>query len=365
LKKCIFKTLCIAAVFWIFPTITPAAETITVSDEAGRQVTVPFDPNRIIALGPGSLRLMVYLQAESKIAGVENMEKRHPGGRPYWFAHPELSKLPSCGPGGPASINKKPDMEAILSVKPEVIFVTYMESALADQVQRSLGIPVVVLSYGESVLFDKAVYDSLRIAGKILNREKRADQVVSYIESLRDDMRSRTANTSENSKPLVYIGGVGHRGAQGIESTENRYIPFEWIGADNAAKQIEAGIGSHVAMDKELLLQLNPDIIFIDDGGLALVKEDYRKKPKYYKALKAFSTQQIYALLPFNWYATNIDTALADAYTVGKILNAEQFSDVDPQAKADEIYTFLVGKPVYKNLEKEHGAIGRKIRFVN
>ena len=89
-------------------------KTVTVTDMAGRQVTAPFNPERIVCLGPGTLRLIVYLQAESKVAGVENMEKMNPGGRPYWIAHPELSKLPRCGPGGPASINKKPDHQKSL-----------------------------------------------------------------------------------------------------------------------------------------------------------------------------------------------------------------------------------------------------------
>jgi iron complex transport system substrate-binding protein len=101
-------------------------------------VKTPFDPDRIVCIGPGALRLIVYLQAESKVVGIEDMEKMNPGGRPYWLAHPELSKLPRCGPGGPASINKKPDLEAVLAVKPQVMFITYMDASLADEVQRTI-----------------------------------------------------------------------------------------------------------------------------------------------------------------------------------------------------------------------------------
>jgi iron complex transport system substrate-binding protein len=328
-----------------------------------RHVTIPFDPDRIVCIGPGALRLIVYLQATSKVIGVEDMEKMNPGGRPYWIAHPELSKLPRCGPGGPAGINKKPDLEALLAVKPQVIFITYMDAALADEVQQSLGIPLVVLSYGAFATFDEAVYDAMRIAGKVLNREKRANDVVAYIESLRKDMRLRTQTIPADSKPPVYVGGIGHRGTQGIESTEQRYIPFEWIGANNIAEQIKASSGSHVVMGKETLLKFNPDIIFIDGGGMVIVKEEYRKKPEFYNALKAFATRRVYTLHPFNWYTTNIDTALADAYAIGKILYEKQFEDISPQEKANEIYTFLVGKPVYENMQKEFGPIGQIAQF--
>jgi iron complex transport system substrate-binding protein len=339
------------------------ARTVKVTDMADRQVTVPMDPERIVCIGPGTLRLIVYLQAESKVVGVEDMEKMHPGGRPYWLAHPELTGLPRCGPGGAASINKKPDLEAVLAVRPQVLFITYMDGPLADEVQRTLGVPVVVLNYGSFASFDETVYDALRLAGGILNRDQRAADVVAYIESMRRDMRARTRDIASGARPSVYVGGIGYRGAFGIESTEKRYSPFDWVGADNVAERVNTGIGSHVFMDKEGLLKLNPDVIFIDGGGLTLVKEDFRKKPEVYNALKAFAGRRVYALLPFNWYTTNIDTALADAYAIGKILYPKQFEDIDPERKADEIYAFLVGKPVYQAMKKDYGVVGRKARF--
>lgn len=360
MKKIILLVLC----FIVLGVPALAADTqtvVSVTDMKGRQVTAPFDPERIICIGPGTLRLIVYLQAQSKVVGVEDMEKRNPEGRPYWIAHPELSALPRCGSGGPAGINKKPDLETILTLRPRVIFTIYMDPALADEVQKTLGIPVVVLSYGQFASFDEAVYDALRIAGKILNREKRADEIIAYIESLRKDLRQRTMDIPAAEKPAVYVGGIGYRGVYGIESSEQHYIPFEWIGADNIAKGDKTGGDSHVFMQKENLLQSNPDVIFIDGGGLPLVKADYRKKPEFYSALKAFTNDRSYSLHPFNWYATNIGTALADAYAIANILYPDRFKSINPGKKADEIYTFLVGKPVYQKMKNEYGPIGQRI----
>ena len=104
MKKAGLLIFCLIMVLGLFAT-SAAASTVEVTDMAGRQVAVPLDPERIVCIGPGTLRLIVYLQAESKVAGVEDMEKMNPGGRPYWLAHPELADLPRCGPGGPASIN--------------------------------------------------------------------------------------------------------------------------------------------------------------------------------------------------------------------------------------------------------------------
>jgi len=364
MKKTAFETLCVLLVSCALSVAGASFRTIEITDMEGRQVTVPVDPDRIVCIGPGALRLIVYLQAESKVVGVEDMEKKDPVGRPYWMAHPELALLPRCGPGGPACINKKPDLEALLALSPQMIFTVYMDASLADEVQRTLGIPLVILSYGDFATFDETVYEAIHLAGKILNREKRAGEVIAYVESIRADLQSRTKNIPADVRPTVYVGGVGCRGAQGIEGTQKSYIPFQWVSVDNIAKKI-SGISSHLVMGKEMLLKLNPDVIFIDGGGVVLVAEDYRKKPQFYRVLTAVHNDQVYTLHPFNWYATNIGTALSDAYAIGRILYEEQFASVDPEQKADEIYTFLVGNPVYESMRSKYGPIGNKARFLN
>lgn len=341
-----------------------AAQPLTVTDMAGRTVRVPGEPGRIVCIGPGALRLIVYVDAQDKVAGVESMEKRFDAGRPYWLAHPQLRTLPTIGPGGPGAINKKPDMEAVLRVAPDLIFVTYMDASLADEVADTLKIPVVVLSYGELAIFDQAVYDSVKLAGRILNRQKRADAVVDYIENLREDLKRRTKDIPDREKPGVFVGGIGYRGAHGIESTQRSYIPLDWNHTANLARKVPSAIGSHVVVDKETLLGLDPHVIFIDGGGLALVAEDYRKKPGFYQALSAFRSKRVYALLPFNFYTTNIGTAVADAFAIGKILYPSRFEDVDLAEQADSIYRFLVGRPVYAQMRADYGPLGRHPPFL-
>lgn len=344
---------------WI--TTAAAAQPIGVTDMVGRTVNLSSEPARIICIGPGALRLIVYLEAQDRVAGVESMEKRYPTGRPYWLAHPQLSTLPVIGPGGAGAINRKPDMEAVLRIAPDLIFATYLDAAPADEVAATLGIPVVVLSYGELAVFDTTVYDSLRLAGAILGQKTRADAVIGYITALRDDLSRRTVDVADNERPGVFVGGIGHRGSHGIESTQRDYIPLDWNHAVNVAQQVKATVGSHVFVDKEILLTLNPDVIFIDGAGLALVAEDYLKKPDYYLALSAFRSRRVYSLLPFNFYTTNIDTAMVDAYTIGKTLYPDRFADVDLAAKADEIYTFMVGRPVYAQMKSDFGPLGEPV----
>jgi len=222
-----------------------------------------------------------------------------------------------------------------------------------------------VLSYGILATFDERIYDSLKLAGKILNRDKRAEAVIGFIEAARKELQKKTEAIQDSEKPCVLVGGIGFRGAYGIESTEKNYIPLRWANAKNIAENLQASEGSHVFLDKEKLLAVNPDVIFIDGGGLKLVEQDMLKKPEYYKALKAFQNKRVYSLLPFNSYTTNIESALADGYAIAKVLYPKAFADIDPEKKADEIYAFMVGKPVYEEMKKVYGRLGQKAAFSN
>lgn len=333
-----------------------AREMLTVTDMTGRQVSVHRDPERIICISPGTLRLVLYVGGKSRVAGVEDIEKANPATRPYWVAHRDLDRLPSIGPGGPNTINKEPDLEKVLAVNPDVIFITYLERAKAEALQQKIGIPVIVLSYGPFGTFDERVLDSIRLVGKILDKENRAWDVLDYIEKSRKDLHSRVEGFPQDRKPAVYVGGIGFKGTHGIESTETLYAPFEWVEAKNMART--GGRRGHLFVDKEKLLSWNPDIIFIDSGGNELVRQDYVKRPDFYMGLQAFQNRRVHILHSFNWYMTNIGTVIADAYTVGKILYSERFGDVDLPGKADAIYDFLLGRPVYEQMAENFGRLG-------
>jgi iron complex transport system substrate-binding protein len=197
--------------------------------------------------------------------------------------------------------------------------------------------------------------------GKVLGKEKRAEEIVAYIEGARKDLLDRAQNADNAKKARVYVGAIGYKGFQGIESTDASYVPLEWVKARNVAKDIQQK--GHLFIDKEKLISWNPDIIFIDAGGKNLVMGDYRKKPAIYKELSAVKSKSVRLLLPFNWYMTNIGTAIADAYACGKVLYPDKFSDVDLPKKADEIYTFFLGKPVYQRMKKDFGELGGVVSF--
>jgi len=339
------------------PTEPPAIQEITVTDMLGRTVTLPAPAKRVVAIGPGALRLYVYAGILDYVVGVEGMETGDVSGKPYMLANPDLAKLPVIGQGGP---NNAPDAEKLLTVTPDVIFSTYAtDAAAADELQAQTGVPVVALSYGGfgiTSIFGEKIQNSLLLIGQVIGDTSKAEQANTFIQQAQADLEKRTKDILDADKPSVYVGGLGAKGTHGIESTQGQYALLDVIHAKNVVD--ETGKSGSVMIDKEKLLEWNPDLLFIDQGGYAAVLEDYQKNPDFYKALSAVQNGQVYSQLPYNYYSTNIDTAIADAYFLGKTIYPEAFADVDPTQKADEIYLALLGKALYALMAEKFGEFG-------
>ena len=335
----------------------PAAQTLVVTDMLGREVSLEQPAKQVVAIGPGALRLYVYAGNLDYVVGVEQMETGDVSGKPYMLANPDLAKLPVIGQGGP---NNAPDPEKLLTVNPDVIFSTYAtDAAAADELQAQTGIPVVVINYGGfgiTSIFGENIQNSLLLIGQVIGETSMAEQANAFLRQAQEDLSTRTKDIPDDNKPSVYVGGLGSKGAHGIESTQGQYALLDAIHARNVVD--ETGQSGSVMIDKEKLLDWNPDFLFIDQGGYAAVLEDYQKNPTFYEALSAVKNGQVYSQLPYNYYSTNLDTAIADAYFLGNTIYPEAFADIDPELKADEIYQALLGQGVYDQMAENFGGFG-------
>jgi len=308
-----------------------------IEDLAERKVEIPAEINKIAAIGPGALRLVVYLEAEEKVVGIEEFEKRNQK-RPYILAKPELLQLPVIGPqfGG--------DSELLAAADPDLIIASYLSSAELSHLQNKTKIPVISINDGApGSMTEEDFRRALRFLAEILDKEKRAEELLNYMEVQKAELQELRKKAAVSKS--VYIGGIGNKGAQGISSTEAAYPPFQYLGLENI---IEAEGKSNFTISKERLLLEDPELIFIDQGGIELVKNDLNREE--FKYLEAYQKNNIYQLLPYNHYTTNFATMLADAYYIAKIIYPAELADLDPAVKADQIYKKFVGKTVYDKM---------------
>lgn len=340
----------------------PQEQSIVVTDMLGRDVEIPANPEKFVNVGVGSLRLYTYVAPLDKLVGVEKIEAEGRSGVPFSAIYSEtFNKLPIIGQGGPAG---SADPEQILAVGPDVIFNTYArDKADADDLQEKTGLPVIVLSYGESDdVFDEELYASLRLIGKITGEAEKAEEVVTSLEKYKNDLIQRTQGIAVENRPTVYVGALGNRGARGIESTRGNYTLLNVLHAQNVVDSTNHE--GAVIIDKEMLLEWDPQYIFIDLDGIHLVEEDYQKNPSFYQALSAVKNENAHVQLPYILLRANLETAIADAYYMGMVLYPNEFSDIDPVAMADEIYIEFLGQPFYQQMVEDYRGFG-KITFEN
>ena len=317
-------------------------------DVLGRKIEMPDKVERVVVTGVGALRLYAYAGDLEKLVGVESIEQGKAIGRPYTLINKTLfESLPVIGQGGPSGGN---DAERILTVKPDVIFTTYENP---DELQNTLGIPVVALGYGVNAVFDESVYQSLSIIGEVVGTKEHALNQVQYLKACKADLEARTADIDLTNRPSIYVGAIGSKGAHGIESTRGANVILDVIEAKNVVDETDHK--GAIMVDKEKLLEWNPDYIFIDMNGFTAVLEDYDQNPEFYQSLSAVKTDMIFGQMPYNFLTTNIDTAIADAYFIGKTIYPDQFADIDPAVKADEIYTQLLEGTCYDQMVSDFG----------
>ena len=331
-----------------------AQNTRTITDGAGRQVEVPEKVESIICVGVGALRYTCYVGAQDLVCAVEDCEKEPVISRLYNYVNIEkFRELPVIGTNG------NPFPEEIIKAAPDVIVMSAYASVEADDLQAKTDTPVVVVP-GSDTTLDAAAYETIRILGELTGMETRANELTQYLQGIQKDLDDRTKDIPESEKPSVYVGGVSFKGHHGFEGTEAGYGPFALIHAKNLADT--TGQTGAFNIDLEQVLSWDPEILFVDFNGMALINEDYAKNPDYYNALTAVQEGKVYSQISFRSNASNLETALADAYYAACVMYPEQFRDVDPVAKAEEIFETLLGVNPYDNL-KEAGYEFRPIKL--
>lgn len=331
---------------------TTSGGPITVTDLLGRQVEIAETPETLIAAGGGALRLATYMNLVDQVVGVEDTEQTEMLTRPYSYVHTDtFQALPVIGQGGAGG--SVPNVESILSVNPDVI-VARWDQAMADEIQTTTGIPVIVVGYDG--IFDDTLYDSLDLIGEIFNAEERADELTSAMKDMQADLEGRTADVSEAERPTAYTGGVNYKGKQGFAGTYAHYMPFDAVGAVNVAD--ETGQNAQIQVDVEKVLEWDPEYIFLNPENLSMYNEDYAARPDVYDSLKAVQNGRVYSQISYVNYYENIEIALADAYDTGVILFPKQFSDIDSAEKFDEIMELFLGVPLYDGFEAQGSGFG-------
>ncbi|WP_092495724.1 ABC transporter substrate-binding protein [Faunimonas pinastri] len=318
----------------------PAFADRVVKDQIGHEVHVPNVVSRAVILQHQTLDIAVELGAFDKVAGVLEEWKKQLGPRFARLA-PGIEKLPT--PGGLTKVN----IEELLKLKPDVVFVTnYAPEEMREQI-AAVGIPVVAVSLltvdpaeatklnpqvkDETAATDQGLTDGIRLIADVLDRKAEGEKLIAKATASRKLVAERLAGISEAQRVPVYMANpdlttYGHGKYTGLM--------MERSGARNVANAI-AGF-KQVSMED--VLAWNPAVIFVQERYPAVV-DDIRKSASW-QGIDAVKNGRIY-LMPE--YAKAWGYPMPEALALGELwmakkLYPDRFADIDMKKEADDYY---------------------------
>ena len=149
----------------VAPSVEPAAYPVTLTDDAGRELMIESEPDRIVSLAPSNTEIVCALDACDRLVGVTDFDD-YP---------PEVADVDDV------VIAATVDVELVVAAEPDLVLAAGNEltpTAVIEQLEE-LGLTVVVL-YPESL---DEVYADIELVAAALDRSDEADALVADMEA--------------------------------------------------------------------------------------------------------------------------------------------------------------------------------------
>jgi iron complex transport system substrate-binding protein len=242
------------------PTLAPtqAASGVTVTDSAGRQLTLMSPPARIVSLAPSTTEIVCAVGACDKLVGVDQFSD-FPA---------EVKTLPKLSDGF------NPNYEQIVAAKPDLVLVAGITSPDAIKKLDELKLPLLVIGAEKTTL--DTIKSEIKMVGAAVGKADKADAVVNAME--------------------IKIAAV----EQKIAQAKNKPRVFWELDATDPAKPFTPGPGSFIAelivraggeniahnasspypqLNAEEIIQQNPQVIILSDAAYGVAPESVGKRP--------------------------------------------------------------------------------------
>lgn len=176
-----------------------ASAALTLTDDAGRTVSLDDTPQRIASLAPSNTEIVCALDACDLLVGVTDFDD-YPA---------EVADVPKV------VVQTQVDLEQLVAAEPDLVLAAGNEltpSSVIEQID-GLGIPVLVL-YPESL---DGVYRDIELVGDVLGERPAADDLVAHLrarvtevtDAVEGAPRPRTLYEVFHAEGTTYTAGEG------------------------------------------------------------------------------------------------------------------------------------------------------------
>jgi ABC-type Fe3+-hydroxamate transport system substrate-binding protein len=182
--------------------VRPASSSgpIAVTDDLGRHVSVPYDPTRVVVLGPSIMDSMYRLGLRSHVVGVDCYAPALGGlSSDYSSDQVTLWNLSSsmCVETGPTF-----DVEELLAVSPQLVLAaTIVSVAAVEDMTQTYGVPVVML---QPATLGGIIVDE-QILGEIFGVTTAASALVGELQTDLYKAAALGTNLTDNGTPFPTV----------------------------------------------------------------------------------------------------------------------------------------------------------------
>lgn len=337
----------------------------TVTDMRGVEVTIPEDPQRVVAMSRSLIDTTMYIFGKSdKMVGASiAKESTTPGtyvynGRDYtvntWIGriiYPEILNLTNVGGfGGPYG---EPNAETVAKLNPDLFILRDMgeqDENTGKYIQQldSMGIPVVVLKYPacyEDPDID-TIYEEIALLGEVFGDEKEAERIINTVKSRIDFISERTAEIPENQKKdVLYFGAptwAKDKGGAGY-AFGNGTIEIALMEDVVNANNIYTDRGRNM-ISAEQMLSLEPDTIILCTWSGVHPPRQLLDEEMYgnIQEMSAIKSGDVYSLAATPCKSERLELPV-NLMIAAKAVYPEKFEDVDIESWTREYITELYG----------------------
>ncbi len=216
---------------------------ITVTDQAGREVTIESEPEKLVSGYYISTSLLIALDLNDKLVGIEAKADKRPI---YQLSAPELITLPNVGTA------KEFDLEGCIALEPDLVILPLKLKNTAESLEK-LNIDVLYVNPENQELLT----EMMNLIGTVTNTQEKTKKLMDFVTKQETALATTlaTANT-----PSVYLAGNSNMlSTAGSAMYQSNMITL--AGGKNVAADITDTYW--VEIDYEQLLTWNPDYIIL------------------------------------------------------------------------------------------------------
>ncbi len=243
--------ICIVFLFSVFFCLIPVAaqetdtvEFIKVADDLDRDVEIPVPVTSVVTLAPSLTETVYFLDALDLLVGCDIYSD-------YPQDIEELDRVTNWD----LSIN----YEVLTAAEPDLVLAAEINSM--DQIRDLEQLGITVFYVKNPSTFDE-LYESIRLVGKVIGREEKAEELVMQMESRVNDVITSIEGNTET--PLVFYELDATDPTKPWTAGKGTFISMilSMAGAKNLGDEIE---GDWIQVGLETLIEASPEIILLGD----------------------------------------------------------------------------------------------------